>query len=301
MNLSRREIVETLEAVQGDANTRAVELHLFDNGAAWNVPEGVTAAVAFRKPDGHKGLYDTLPDGTAAVSIEGSTVTAILAPQVLTCPGSVLASVVFYDKDMDALATFPFQIIVEKNPAAGEQISNNYYTLQNLDQVNQAYNALVERMGALEQGGTGGGSGDYVLTQADKQEIAEMAAEMVEVPEGAAGKSAYEYAKEGGYTGTEAEFTQKLASEPSGGLPYQGTVTTQAELDAATTQGIYQYVKDYDSGLLQVINAGTAIIQTLYIYGEEWDSMKFRLYFGGRWWYWTNHFYDDNYYNYFYG
>lgn len=39
------------------------------------------------------------------------------------------------------------------------------------------------------------------------------------VPEGPNGKSAYEYAKEGGYTGTEEEFAQKLASEGGGATP----------------------------------------------------------------------------------
>lgn len=264
MNLSRREIVETLEAVQGDANTRAVELHLFDNGAAWNVPEGVTAAVAFRKPDGHKGLYDTLPDGTAAVSIEGSTVTAILAPQVLSCAGEVAAAVVLTDKDRNRIATFPFPINVAKDPSGGSGISSD--------------------SGA--DSGTGSGSG------ADGISCYHSWDGTVLTITSASGTSSADLKGEKG---------EKGDTGPAGGLPYQGTVTTQAELDAATTQGIYQYVKDYDSGLLQVINAGTAIIQTLYIYGEEWDSMKFRLYFGGRWWYWTNHFYDDNYYNYFYG
>lgn len=35
-------------------------------------------------------------------------------------------------------------------------------------------------------------------------------------PQGAPGKSAYEYAKDGGYTGTEEEFAEKLANECSG-------------------------------------------------------------------------------------
>lgn len=32
-------------------------------------------------------------------------------------------------------------------------------------------------------------------------------------PQGATGKSAYEYAKDGGYTGTESEFAAKLAAD----------------------------------------------------------------------------------------
>ncbi len=151
IDLARRMPTPPIGAVQNEINTRAVSISLLENGAKWEVPEGVTAAVAFRKPDGKKGLYDQQPDGKPATTISGSTVTAILAPQTLTCAGTVLASIVFYDNNMDTLATFPFKIIVEQNPAAGEQLSNNYYYLQNMEQVNTAYNELLERMDALEQ------------------------------------------------------------------------------------------------------------------------------------------------------
>jgi hypothetical protein len=139
-----------VDAVQGEANTRQLQITLFSNNTTWTPPAGTTAAVAFLKPDGTRGLYDKLPNGTPATTLSGNTVTAILAPQVLTCAGTVLASIVFYDKDQDTLATFPFKILVEKNPAAGEKISNNYYTLQNLDQVNAAYAALLDEVAYLQ-------------------------------------------------------------------------------------------------------------------------------------------------------
>jgi hypothetical protein len=150
MDLARAGCKPIVGAVQGEGNTRALEIDLYDKGVAWELPAGATAAVAFAKPDGTKGLYDKLPDGSAATTISGSTVTAILAPQALTCAGTVLASVVFYDKDMDTLATFPFKITVEANPAAGKQISNNYYYLQNLEQVNAAYADILTRLDALK-------------------------------------------------------------------------------------------------------------------------------------------------------
>ena len=163
MDLARCGCRPIVAAVQGEANTRVLVVSLFDNGIAWAPSEGTTAAVAFQKPDGTKGLYDTLPDGTtSAVTIAGSVATAILAPQVLTCAGTVLASIVFYDEDLDTLATFPFKITVEANPAAGEQISNNYYYLKNLNEVNAAYQALLARVAYLEQNGTGTGTGGVV-------------------------------------------------------------------------------------------------------------------------------------------
>ena len=156
MDLARCGCRPIVAAVQGEANTRVLVVSLFDNGIAWAPPEGTTAAVAFQKPDGTKGLYDTLPDGaTSAVTIDGSVATAILAPQVLTCAGTVLASIVFYDEDLDTLATFPFKITVEANPAAGEQISNNFYYMKNLNEVNAAYQALLDRIVDLEALGAG--------------------------------------------------------------------------------------------------------------------------------------------------
>jgi hypothetical protein len=149
MDLARCGCRSVVPAVQGEANTRVLEVALYDNGVAWEPKDGTTAAVAFQKPDGTKGLYDKLPNGDAATTIAGSTVTAILAPQALTYAGTVLASIVFYDADMDTLATFPFTIKVEANPAAGEQISNDYYYLQNLEQVNKAYADLVAGLGRV--------------------------------------------------------------------------------------------------------------------------------------------------------
>ncbi len=166
MDMARRLPVVPIHAVQGDGCTRLLRLTLLENGESWPLPENITAAVAFRKPDGTRGLYDTLPDGTRAVTMAGNTVTAILAPQALSCPGAVAASVVFYDANMNALATFPFQIAVAGNPAAGAQISNHYYALQNLDQVNAAYNDLVARLDNLGSGGNTGGSGGGISTTA---------------------------------------------------------------------------------------------------------------------------------------
>ena len=172
-DLETRGISPLMYAVQGDVNTRKIEISLFSNGTAWEIPDGTVVAVAYRKPDGTGGLYDKLPSGEAASAVSGNVVTVMLAPQVLTCAGNAVASVVFYSQDMaDTLATFSFQIHVEKNPAAGEQISNNYYTLQNLEQVNTAYNDLLERVLALEQGG---GSGQNVtLTTAQINALDDM-------------------------------------------------------------------------------------------------------------------------------
>ena len=156
LDLSRCGCSPHIPAVQGEANTRILSITLFDKGVLWTIPKGTTAALAFHKPDGTRGLYDTLPDGQSAVSIAGSTVDVTLAPQVLTAPGRVTASVFLYDTDLDTLATFPFWITVEPNPAADEIISNDYYQCLNLHDVNEALSDLQTRIDQLEQV-------DYVL------------------------------------------------------------------------------------------------------------------------------------------
>lgn len=155
IDLTKPGVQPMVAAVQGEANTRQLAISLFSNSLAWEIPNGATAAVAFLKPDGTKGLYDKLPDGTVATTLSGNTVNAILAPQALTCAGIVLASIIFYKADGDTLATFPFKITVEQNPAAGEQVSNDYYS-PSIHDLDQAIKDLEERVDALGDGGSTG-------------------------------------------------------------------------------------------------------------------------------------------------
>ena len=142
IDLLSRGIVSKIDAVQNDANSRGVEISLIASGTPWKIPAGVTAAVAFRKPDGTNGLYDKLPDGTAAITLSDSTVTAIFAPEMLTVTGLVRVSVIFNDANLNQLATFPFDVVVEENPAAGAVVSNNYYNYQTLGDINKALETI---------------------------------------------------------------------------------------------------------------------------------------------------------------
>ena len=94
LDLQWKKFPSQFDAMQADAHTRAVEVTLYNGGAAWKPSASVSVAVAFHKPDGTNGLYDTLPDGTAAVTITGNVITAVLAPEVLTAPGTVTAAIV---------------------------------------------------------------------------------------------------------------------------------------------------------------------------------------------------------------
>lgn len=141
MDLAHRSVTPRVDAVQGDTNTRAMEISLYENSAAWVPPEGTTAAVAFMKPDGTRGLYDTLPDGSPATVIEGNVVAATLAPQVLTISGAVAASVILTNGGAQ-VATFPFLIEVVHNPGAGALESTDYYKYSTLEELNAAVGSL---------------------------------------------------------------------------------------------------------------------------------------------------------------
>lgn len=127
-----------ITVMQADANTRIVEIHLFHNGASWTIPGGVNAALGYRKPDGTAGIYDKLPDGTAGLSMAGNKITVVLAPQVLTAPGLVRAAVTLLDANSNQLSTFPFEINVKNNPAAGTIVSENYCYYTSLDAISEA-------------------------------------------------------------------------------------------------------------------------------------------------------------------
>ncbi|MBQ7345033.1 MAG: hypothetical protein IJW45_03095, partial [Oscillospiraceae bacterium] len=58
MYLDDRRLVPCVDAVQGDANVRVLEMTLLSGGVAWDVPSGMAVSVAFRKSDGTAGWYD---------------------------------------------------------------------------------------------------------------------------------------------------------------------------------------------------------------------------------------------------
>lgn len=127
MDLARCGGRPTVAAVQGEANTRVLEVSLYDNSIGWEIPAAAVVDIAYQKPDGTKGIYSKLPDGTPATTFSGNVLTAILAPQVLTCAGTIRAAFVFSKEGTETLATFPFTITVEANPAAGAERSEDYF------------------------------------------------------------------------------------------------------------------------------------------------------------------------------
>lgn len=143
LDLLRPSVYPKVNAVKDDVCTRDVLISLYSGGVSWLVPEGVSAAVGYRKPDGTVGLYDTLPDGSSAVSISGNSVTLTLAAQMLTAVGSVDVSVTLLDESRNQISTFPFNVIVAPNPGSGATMSQDYFNY-----VNPMIQAVIENAAA---------------------------------------------------------------------------------------------------------------------------------------------------------
>lgn len=101
---------------------------------------------------------------------------------------------------------------------------------------------------------------------------------------GAAGKSAYEYAQDGGYTGTEAEFAAKLAQEKfanPNALTFTGAVTGSydgsAPLEVAIPNGGGSGFDEWECINTFTIPADTAEDVTSIIFSEDAEGKPFAL------------------------
>ena len=118
-----------IDVSQGDDKTRILELSLYSGGQPWDVPEGVSVAVAYSGPGG-KGIYDTLPDGSAACAVADNVVTATVIPQALAMHGNVQLALVFTDGDGKQLSTFCVTFRVAVNPAVGAVQPEPYFNIR---------------------------------------------------------------------------------------------------------------------------------------------------------------------------
>lgn len=177
MDLDHRGVMPVVDAVQGDFNSRAVALHLTAGGKDWPVPEGTEVQVRYRKSDNTGGLYDTLPDGTRAWTIGGSTVTVVLAPQMLTVAGSVFAQVELNLGDL-LLATFTIHLRVEGNTMEGMEPSADYFRARFLPQATGAVGQLLQ-IAQVDDGGH-----VLALEALDKESLAEDLLEVLPSAEG---------------------------------------------------------------------------------------------------------------------
>lgn len=142
--------VSSVEAMQGDGGFRSISVELTERGKPWYPPAGAEVAVAYAHSNGTKGLYNKLPDGRKAVTVRGNTVTAVLVPQMLAAAGEVQAAIVFNNKELDQLTTFPIAITVKKNPFADAPEAADYIRLQWLEDKLDEYLMIAKDSGMFD-------------------------------------------------------------------------------------------------------------------------------------------------------
>lgn len=129
MDLARRENIQTIDVVQGDAYTRCVEISLYENGKKWNIPEDVSVVIAYRSKNSH-GAYSTLPDDSEAYVIEENKITITMAPQAFSVAGHVGVTVSFLDSNENQITTFELIFNVSENSAVGAGTPEDYFNLK---------------------------------------------------------------------------------------------------------------------------------------------------------------------------
>ena len=123
-----KQSVPHVYANQGEANSRIIRFILHEGASPWNVPDGFNVYIAYKKPDGFGGVYDSLPGGPTAITVNGNIVDAILTEQVLTTVGDVRLSLIINEVD-NTIATFPIIIKCQENPAVDAIESEDYFSL----------------------------------------------------------------------------------------------------------------------------------------------------------------------------
>lgn len=118
LDLNTRSVFSYIRAKQGDSGSRFVCVTLTENGAAYQLPDGVEANFRCLKPDGNS-VYNP------AVINDDGTITVELTEQVLAVPGVVSSDVCLCDTQGDILSTVSFEIRVDPAPVGTMVASEN--------------------------------------------------------------------------------------------------------------------------------------------------------------------------------
>jgi hypothetical protein len=111
LDLANPGLPQRIQVTQDDSGSQVLRLRLKENGCPWPIPADAAVLIHFRKSDRTGGIYDTLPDGSAAWQAKGNELRVILAPQVLTAPGeTALAVTLVHGSSRLTVATVVLQV-----------------------------------------------------------------------------------------------------------------------------------------------------------------------------------------------
>ena len=125
LDLSLQELPYTVQAKQGDVNTRYIECTIIDNQQDSTIDGATSAMYSLRKPDGTQIVNKA--------TIKNNQVIIVLTAQCLTVAGRCPCEVTFYDRDKNQLSSITFYVNVQ--PAVFEK---------NLVASSSEYNILLD-------------------------------------------------------------------------------------------------------------------------------------------------------------
>lgn len=216
-------------AKQGDKNSRVLKVLLFNQGA--RVLPAVTDQITLRciKPDQKSCMITGSVDDTGIISVE-------LTDQCLAVPGSVRADITVQNGE-SVISSVTFFIQVSPMPLNSNQATSTNEFLSLIETLEAAKSATDLATKAAQQAQK---TAQSVRDDADAGKFNGVQGPKGDTREtGADGKSAYQYAQEGGYTGTETEFAEKLAQKtdiPSA-LPNPNALTIKIGSTTVTYDG----------------------------------------------------------------
>ena len=127
LNLKYREMPVTMDAMQGDSG-RVLIIRFAAGEAEWEIPEDARVILQYCCADGTGGCYDSLPDGSAAYSVNGDALTVFLIPELCAAAGITKLQVTVFSGNVQ-ISAFPMEIRVAEQVNAS-CTDGTYYNLQ---------------------------------------------------------------------------------------------------------------------------------------------------------------------------
>lgn len=110
-DLQRRGITQKLYMVQGDTNSRKIDVSMFSDGYAWNVPEGTSVILRYKNGSGEKGTFSDI-----SYEIENNVVSVTIEADILIASGESILQIVLINGEQ-SLSIFSISIDVQEDPS----------------------------------------------------------------------------------------------------------------------------------------------------------------------------------------
>jgi len=167
LNLARPNTV-VVHAVQDDTLSRTFTAQLLAGDAPFTPPSNASAFLSYRRGDGVPGWYDTLTDGSEAVTIDGDTVTFTLCDHALETAGRGEISLILMapgTEEAARLSSFKMVLDVEPTPyPASEIVTSEPYINVLSQQIAAVLEAAADLTGITVSATTGAAGSSATAT-----------------------------------------------------------------------------------------------------------------------------------------